>query len=105
MYYCSNCNVFFEEPSNYAEDRTPGGVFEGGSFIEHYSGCPHCGGGYEEAKRCACGEYIQRNARCCDTCRKNIIQRLIKEFDEDEYDILYDITEGKSYEDLTKEVI
>ena len=48
MYYCKECDYVFEEPKKYAEDRTPGGAFEGGSFIEYFEGCPICGGGFVE---------------------------------------------------------
>ena len=48
MYKCLDCGCIFEEPKKYSEDRTPGGVFEGGSFIEYWQGCPDCAGAYEE---------------------------------------------------------
>lgn len=59
MYKCLDCGAVFENPKEYAEDRTPGGANEGGSFIERYKGCPQCSGAYEEAKQCEiCGEYF-----------------------------------------------
>ena len=59
MYRCRECGNVFETPANYSEDKTPGGAFEGGSFVEHYTGCPSCGGNYEEAKECdGCGEFF-----------------------------------------------
>lgn len=48
MFKCIECGYVFEEPKNYSEDLTPGGVFEGGSFIKHYKGCPKCQGEYIE---------------------------------------------------------
>ena len=48
MYYCKECDYVFEEPKKYTEDRTPGGAFEGGSFIEYFEGCPICGGAFVE---------------------------------------------------------
>lgn len=48
MYYCKECDYVFEEPKKYAEDRTPGGAFEGDSFIEYFEGCPICSGGFVE---------------------------------------------------------
>lgn len=48
MYKCLDCGYIFDEPNRYSEDRTPGGVFEGGSFIEYWYGCPSCAGAYEE---------------------------------------------------------
>ncbi len=59
MYKCLDCGYVFEEPRTYTEDRTPGGVFEGGNFIELYEGCPKCSGGYEEVVECDdCGEFL-----------------------------------------------
>lgn len=59
MFKCLDCYEVFEEPKKYAEDRTPGGAFEGGSFIEYFTGCPYCSGAYEEAKECEiCGNYF-----------------------------------------------
>lgn len=58
MYKCSECGEIFEEPKSYSEDRTPGGSFEGGSFIVHFLGCPECSGAFKEVKECSiCGEY------------------------------------------------
>lgn len=48
MYRCEDCGYVFEEPKLYSEDRTPGGAFEGGSFIERWVGCPFCSGEFEE---------------------------------------------------------
>jgi hypothetical protein len=83
MYKCLDCGAVFEEPKEYAEDRTPGGSFEGGSFIEHFTGCPYCEGAYEEAKQCEiCGEYFTSdeltdtteyiNGGCGDCCEQCI---------------------------------
>ena len=83
MYKCLDCGHIFEEPKQYSEDRTPGGAFEGGSFIEYYTGCPVCSGAYEEAKQCEiCGEYFTDdeltdtteyiNGGCGDCCEQCI---------------------------------
>lgn len=83
MYKCLDCGHVFEEPKQYSEDRTPGGACEGGSFIEHYTGCPLCSGAYEEAKQCEiCGEYFAYdeltdtteyiNGGCGDCCEQCI---------------------------------
>ena len=62
MYKCYDCGYVFEEPKQYSEDKTPGGAFEGGSFIDHYTGCPSCGGAYDEAAECEwCGEWSYRS--------------------------------------------
>lgn len=59
MNKCKDCGLIFDEPKEYSEDRTPGGAFEGGSFIEYFTGCPYCSGAYEEAKECEiCGNYF-----------------------------------------------
>ena len=77
MYKCLDCGHVFEEPKQYSEDRTPGGAFEGGSFIEHYTGCPLCSGAFEEAKQCEiCGEYFTddelTDTTCGDCCKQCI---------------------------------
>lgn len=59
MYKCKDCGLIFDEPKEYSEDYTPGGAFEGGSFINRFSGCPNCSGSYDDAKECEiCGEYF-----------------------------------------------
>lgn len=50
MKRCLECGFLFEEPKEYDEDLTPGGAFEGGSFIRKFKGCPICEGSYEEIK-------------------------------------------------------
>ena len=83
MFKCLDCGHIFEEPKQYSEDRTPGGACEGGSFIEHYTGCPVCSGAYEEAKQCEiCGKYFTSdeltdtneyiNGGCGDCCEQCI---------------------------------
>ncbi len=59
MYKCLHCGYVFEEPATYSEDCTPGGVFESGSFINRYEGCPKCSCGYEEVFECDdCGNFL-----------------------------------------------
>lgn len=76
MYKCVECDYVFDEPRSYSEDRTPGGAFEGGSFIYRYSGCPSCSGNYDEAVECdGCGEYflqkeLEWNTNLCEECIK-----------------------------------
>lgn len=93
MYICSDCGLIFSEPKHYSEDRTPGGAFEGGSFIEHYTGCPACSGAYEEAYECQrCGEYCKNNF--CDSCildiQKEYAKLIADNFTESEYDTICD---------------
>lgn len=86
MFKCYDCGYVFEEPKHYSEDRTPGGSFEGGSFIEHFTGCPQCAGAYDEAVECdGCGEWCfskYLEATCdgnyCEACMEEM------EVDEDE---------------------
>lgn len=76
MYKCFDCGAVFDEPKHYSEDRTPGGVFEGGSFIEHFTGCPYCGGFYDTAVQCdGCNEWVflryitsTEDGKFCEMC-------------------------------------
>lgn len=80
MYKCYDCGYVFDKPKNYAEDRTPGGVFEGGSFVEHYTGCPECSGAYGSVRECDnCGEYVFEEClnlteygEFCDECYEEL---------------------------------
>lgn len=89
MYKCFDCGALFEEPKEYSEDRTPGGVCEGGSFIEHYSGCPYCSGAYDEAVECdVCGEFCysrsisyDENGSVCDKCLEELEETECEEDD------------------------
>lgn len=61
-FICLECGEIFEDPKRYTEDLTPGGAFEGGTFIHEYYACPYCEGAYRQAVECSvCGEYV-----CCD---------------------------------------
>ena len=71
MYKCLDCGLVFQEPTTYSEDRTPGGAFEGGSFVEHYDGCPKCSGGFKEVECCElCGQTSIEELKdgLCDNC-------------------------------------
>ena len=74
MYKCCDCGLVFDTPKHYSEDRTPGGAFEGGSFIYHYDGCPSCGGSYDEAMECQrCADTyisVESDYPFCDSCKK-----------------------------------
>lgn len=54
MYKCLECGYIFDEPKKVSEDLTPGGVFEGGSFINEYHVCPRCNGAYDDVRVCNC---------------------------------------------------
>jgi hypothetical protein len=54
MFICLDCGATFEEPKHFVEkhglDTPP---------YEHFSGCPVCGGAYDEAVECdRCGELV-----------------------------------------------
>lgn len=76
MYKCEECERIFEEPGIYREDCTPGGVFEGGSFIQEYNVCPYCDSSnyWEIEECCKCefhgivekGEYTSEGFVCED---------------------------------------
>lgn len=68
MYKCLDCGFDFEEPKRYSEDYTPGGAFEGGSFMRYFEGCPICAGAFEEATECECGEYFIGYEEKCENC-------------------------------------
>lgn len=82
-YYCENCNLIFNEPKEYTENREPyGGGSGDSSFIEHYLGCPSCSGGYTKVYLCEnCGKHKERvdfypfaNAYMCDECHDNLLE-------------------------------
>ncbi len=95
MFICNECELVFSEPKRYSEDCTPyGGPAEPG-FSRTYSGCPSCGGSYDEAIHCVrCDEYISIESRdpFCMDCVNNLLSEyaeLIKDnFREDEYDTI-----------------
>ena len=116
MYRCTECGHLFDEPKRYSMDRTPGFSSEP-SFYETMYSCPYCNNGdvaYEEVKLCPlCEEnYIPVDSHghvdTCSDCKQSILKRyskvILDNFREDEYDILYDLTDGLSYEDLRKEI-
>lgn len=77
MYKCLECERIFDRPRTISEDLTPGGAFEGGSFIYHYEVCPYCeSSSFKELKECDnCGYYeIKENGEyikkqwLCESC-------------------------------------
>ena len=71
MYKCKDCGKLFDEPRTYIEDKTPyGGMSEYG-FIDTYTGCPKCGGIYEEVFLCeSCNKYVDfvDDESICEDC-------------------------------------
>lgn len=75
MYKCFDCGCVFEQPKTYVEDCTPGGVSEGGSFLQKYDCCPECEGAFGSVEECvacgeweylACGEFTSMGFVCCE---------------------------------------
>lgn len=61
MYYCEECENFFNNPITVYEDRTPyGGPMEPG-FLESMIACPHC------------SSTSLSYAQTCRVCDKNFV--------------------------------
>lgn len=75
MYICLECGAVFEEPETWEEGR---GEFWGFPCSETVSGCPECGGDYEEALQCAeCGEWFftdELDDGLCEDCQEEEIE-------------------------------
>lgn len=108
MYICNECGLVFNNPKQYSEDRTPYGGSSEPGFTEHYKGCPSCGGNYDEAMQCVrCdNEYISVESYhpFCEGCLQDLItvfcEVIVDNFREDEYEAVYDLIDGMSYEDI-----
>lgn len=80
MYKCFDCGCIFEQPKTYVEDCTPGGVSEGGSFLQKYDCCPECEGAFGSVEECViCGEWKYVDSGCydndgfiCENCNAEI---------------------------------
>jgi len=108
MYICRECELVFNSPKQYSEDCTPyGGPAEPGFSHTHY-GCPSCGSSYDETMRCArCdNEYVSVESKYpfCEGCLQDLItvfcEVMADNFREDEYDAVYDLSDGMSYQDI-----
>lgn len=110
MYRCTECGHLFDEPKHYFVDRNC-------DHPEEMYSCPYCNDGdtaYDEVKLCPlCEEnYVAIDSHghvdFCDKCKENIRKKYAKlitdNFREDDYDYIYDFSDGKSYEDLRKEI-
>ena len=63
MYICGDCGKLFEEPKEWSQNHGEP------HLTERWSGCPHCGGGFEEATECEkCGEYFEADSLYCGYC-------------------------------------
>ena len=112
MYKCADCGKVFSEPVDYAEDLTPGGAFEGGSFVQHQEVCPYCNGTSKATMKCAsCDDeyiFIDSEYPFCDNCIDRLVTQyknlMLFNFREDEYDMLVDHIDSISpYHEIKKE--
>ena len=102
MYKCVECGNLFEEGEQvtWEEDR---GEFWGSPCIERMSGCPICGGDYEEAKPCKiCGGYegIDECEEYCNECKADVLKRfqtfVNSEFTKEERELLNELYDGEN---------
>lgn len=108
MYKCDECGLVFSEPKRYSEDRAPYGAEFDPRFYETLYGCPSCLGTYSEAMQCVrCeDEYIKVRSTYpfCDSCKEDLLKTykklMTENFREDEYDYIYEATDGFDYKDL-----
>lgn len=57
-YYCKNCDIYYDEPASFKEDRTPFGEKSDSSWYEEVEGCPNCHDGLELRYYCPrCDKY------------------------------------------------
>ena len=93
MYRCLECGILFEEGEQKTY-RECVGECHGSPAYTVYSGCPICGGNYEEIEPCRiCGGYNLKNEDdFCEECQKNVMERfnnLMKQnFTEEEIELL-----------------
>lgn len=73
MYICLECGAVFEEPETWEEGR---GEFWGFPCSETVSGCPECGGDYEDAVKCRrCEEWHSEDEltdELCECCQDEL---------------------------------
>lgn len=99
MYICGDCGKLFEEPKGWSQNHGEP------HLTERWSGCPKCGGGFDEAIRCSrCGKYFDAEETShgyCEDCLKEVVS---DKFDYDlvlayfiRYDLLIDFLYGFYY--------
>lgn len=96
------CGHLFEEGEQKTrkEER---GEFWGNPCCENVSGCPLCGGAYEEATACKiCGGYgeMTQNGDFCRECANELTKRFQTvmnfEFTKEERELLNELYDGKT---------
>lgn len=101
MYICKECGRAFDEDEM---TSTSAESYYGVDHLFDYS-CGHrvyfapCGHeDYDEADRCPlCDEYKVRKEACCESCKDDLLTRMYNTFTKEEYDVLYDLLDGKEY--------
>ena len=81
IYYCKDCNSYYDKPAHFTEDRCPYGEKSNSSWLEHLEGCPNCHGGLKVVYLCPrCEQYCDRiefypfvNDYLCDNCYEEIM--------------------------------
>ena len=87
-YKCLKCGKIFDEPS---EERELRGFVGGDYAYENMAFCPHCGGDFEETKKCElCGEEYGS-----DELHGGVCIHCINEKRED-FDAIYNISIGEN---------
>ena len=88
MWFCSDCDDYFEEPRTVTEIHSELGE-EAEHFPEEYSVCPYCGGEYiEEAFICGrCGEPSHEGETFCPDCTSAILASFAKWLDNEAWEI------------------
>lgn len=98
MYKCHDCDLIFDEPKKYVEDRTPYGGYPEPGFSEEFLGCPSCSNDYDEVMLCQrCNDTyvsVEVGYPFCAGCVHDLIQEykklMVDNFREDEFDVIYD---------------
>ena len=95
MFKCCTCLAVFEYPRINTEYVPTEHGYAPYKTIE----CPHCGGSFEEADLCRCGEYKFKDEKLCAHCREALLAKFVEFADgltEEEEDQIDDWLDGRS---------